>query len=282
MYSMKFATRVLPLALGLSSASTLQPTRLGAQDTKPRADSGHVDKTFFTRRDAVLTGAAIVGTAAISYFDERISRWAQQPSIQGSQSRRDLIDVATRFNETPLTIGAILTYGIGRIGGWTTVTDIGLHTTEAIVLTDVVAELIRGPLGRARPRVSPDDAFVFEAGKGFTDFANRAFPSIHAASAFATAAALVGEIHERKPSATWVAAPLLYGAAMIPGVTRIYLNQHWASDVVSGMFVGTLLGAKVVRYAHTHRQTKLDRFLMGATIVPNGQGGAYVGASFTP
>jgi membrane-associated phospholipid phosphatase len=48
----------------------------------------------------------------------------------------------------------------------------------------------------------------------------------------------------------------------------MYLNQHWASDVASGAFVGTLLGAKVVHYAHTHRRTKLDRFLLGTTVVP--------------
>ena len=80
----------------------------------------------------------------------------------------------------------------------------------------------------------------------------------------------------------WFAAPLLYGAAMVPGITRVYLNQHWASDIVSGAFVGTFFGAKVVHYAHTHRRTKLDRALMATTIMPDGRGGVYVGASFTP
>jgi hypothetical protein len=40
--------------------------------------------------------------------------------------------------------------------------------------------------------------------------------------------------------------------------------------------VGSLLGAKVVHYAHSHRQSKLDRVLMGAMVLPNGSGGVLV------
>ncbi|MEP6493258.1 MAG: phosphatase PAP2 family protein [bacterium] len=241
------------------------------------SDSSRVDKTFLTRRDALLTGVAIAGTVGIAQFDERITRWTQSPSVQGGTSRRNLFDNLTHLNETPLTIGAVVTYGIGRLVRSGTVADVGLHWTEAIVLNNVVSELIRGPIGRVRPRVSPDDAFKFEFGGGFTKFEDRSFPSLHSSSAFATAAALVGEVHERRPGATWVVAPLLYGAAMIPGVTRMYLNQHWASDVASGAFVGTLIGAKVVHYAHSHRRSKLDRALLGTTIVPmnGGVGFAY-------
>ena len=204
------------------------------------------------------------------------------PRVQGDQSRHDLVDGLTHVNETPLTIAAILTYGVGRLGRWSTVADIGLHATEAMVLTDVTSELIRGPIGRARPRISRDDPFKFQFGKGFTEFGNRAFPSLHSAAAFAMAAALTGEIHERNPTAAWIAGPMLYGAALVPGLTRIYLDQHWASDIASGAFVGTLFGAKVVRYAHTHRQTKLDRFLMGGMIAPNGSGGVVISGSFSP
>ena len=154
--------------------------------------------------------------------------------FKASQSRHDFVDALTHVNETPLTIAAILTYGIGRLGRWPTVTDIGIHATEAMVLTDVTSELIRGPIGRARPRISPDDAFKFEFGKGFTDFGNRAFPSLHSAAAFAMASVLTAEIHERNPKAAWIAGPVLYGAALIPGMTRIYLDQHWASDIARG------------------------------------------------
>lgn len=260
----------------------LSTAALSAQDVRQPNSAPHVDKTFFTRRDAMWSGAAIVGTVALSRFDEKIARWARSPGVQGSQSRHDFVDALTHVNETPLTIAAILTYGIGRLGRWPTVTDIGIHATEAMILTDVTSELIRGPIGRARPRISPDNAYKFEFGKGFTDFGYRAFPSLHSAAAFAMAAVLTGEIHERNSTAAWIAGPILYGAALIPGMTRIYLDQHWASDVASGAFVGTLFGAKVVHYAHTHRQSKLDRFLMGGLVVaPMRSGGVLVTGSFS-
>ena len=80
------------------------------------------------------------------------------------------------------------------------------------------------------------------------------------------------EIHFRNPHANTWAAPLLYTAEVIPGVTRLYLNQHWASDIFSGAVVGAVLGTKVVKYAHTHKRNRLDRWMLGATIVPSANG----------
>lgn len=241
-----------------------------------RADTAPVQKTYFTRRDLVVAGVAFTSSALVSIFDERIGRWARQPSVQGGSSRRDLAEAITVVNETPLTIGALLTYGAGRLFHSPTATDIGLHATEAMVLTVVASELIRAPLGRSRPRVSPDDPFSFHFGGGFTHFDQRAYPSIHSAAAFGTAAALVGEIRVRKPRANRWAAPILYTFAMVPGLTRIYLDEHWASDIVAGAFLGYLFGDRVVRYAHSHEPSRLDRWLLGTLVIPDGRGGVLI------
>jgi hypothetical protein len=257
-------------------ASMLSTATVSGQDTGSPRDTNHVSKTFFTRHDAILTVSALAGTVFLSQYDERIERWAASSDVQGDQSRHDKVDAITHVNETPLTIAAILTYGVGRLGKWKNVTDIGLHVSEAMVLTDAVSEVIRGPIGRKRPRVAEGDAFVFQFWRGFTDFGNRAFPSLHSAAAFAMASSVTGEVWQRDPKAAKIVGPILYTAALVPGLTRIYLDQHWASDIASGAFVGSLLGAKVVHYAHSHRQSKLDRILSGAMILPNGSGGVLV------
>jgi len=229
-------------------------------------------KTFFTRRDAYWAGASLAGGAVISIFDKRIAYWWQSPSVQGSSSRHDFVKSLTIVNETPLTIGAFVTYGVGRLTRNQTVADVGLHATEALVLTVGLSEAIRGPVGRLRPRNSQDDQYNFLFWGGFTDFARRAYPSLHSAVGFATASALVQEIHFRHPQSNAWAAPILYSAALIPGVTRLYLDEHWASDVFSGAVLGAVIGTKVVNYAHTHKRNRLDKWMLGAIVVPSANG----------
>ncbi|MFL5618899.1 MAG: phosphatase PAP2 family protein, partial [Gemmatimonadaceae bacterium] len=245
----------------------------GPRAERDTAGERRVQKTFFVKRDLVTSGIAVASSAAVSAFDLRIARWARSPSVQGDSSRRDRVEGLTRANETPMMLAALATYGVGRIAGMQTTADIGLHTLEAIVLTTGVSQVVRGALGRTRPRASLDDPFRFKPFTGFTGFGTRAYPSLHTAASFAAAAALVGEFRERRPGAVKVAAPLLYTAAVVPPLTRIYLDQHWASDIVAGAFVGALLGSRVVSYAHSHRRTRLDRALLAVSAVPDGRGG---------
>jgi len=267
--------RTICLGLLLAVAPALS---LAAQD---RRDS--VDKTFFTRRDLYYTAGAVAGTVIIAQYDTKIARWFQSPQVQDGQSRHDLVNALTHVNETPLTIASILTYGVGRLAGSSMLSDVGAHWFEAMATTDVTSELIRGPIGRARPRVVSDSsASTFKAGSGFTSFDHRSFPSLHSAAAYATAAALTAEIGERNHKAMWIAGPILYTAAAVPGLTRMYLDQHWASDIAAGAFVGILFGNKIVHYAHSHRRNRIDRFLLGTNVMPLGGGRYAVTSSFTP
>lgn len=264
------------------------PALLGAQDVVIRSTGGHAvpaavasdsspaaapQKTFFVKRDLVATGIASAGAIAVSGFDLRVARWARSADVQGDSSRQNLVDELTRINETPLMLAALATYGVGRVAGSHTTADVGLHTLQALVLTTAVSQVVRGVFGRVRPRVSLEDPYAFRPGTGFSGFETRSFPSLHTSAAFATATALVGEIRVRRPAAVKVAAPLLYTAAMVPGLTRVYLDQHWASDIVAGAFVGALLGSRVVSYAHSHRRTRLDQVLLGVSAAPNREGG---------
>ncbi|MGH7676949.1 MAG: phosphatase PAP2 family protein, partial [Gemmatimonadaceae bacterium] len=126
-------------------------------------------------------------------------------------------------------------------------------------------------LGRARPRHRPDEPFEFKPGAGFSQFEYRSFPSLHAAVAFATAGTLAEELRVRDVRARRFVAPALYAAATIPGFTRLYLDQHWASDVVAGTALGAFIGIRVVSYSH-RRQTKLDDILIPRYAVSTADG----------
>lgn len=271
-------TRCIVVPIHLSLAASLlvaqEPSIRAADRPTAIVDSSSdtlASKTFFTRRDLAYTGAAMVGTAGISHFDARIAHWTQQPSEQAGSFRR-IVRPFNNVSETTVVWAAIVGYGAGRIARSSMIADVSAHVGEALALSTVIGQTVRGVLGRDRPSSSPDDQYSFHAGRGFTHFENRAFPSLHSAAAFVLASALTEEIHERQPGAVWYVAPVLYTAAAAPGIARMYLGQHWASDVAAGAFMGTLLGSRVVSYAHSHRRSRLDRFLLGASAMPDGRG----------
>ena len=91
-------------------------------------------------------------------------------------------------------------------------------------------------------------------------------------AAFAAASAVSAETSHWYPAATYfVIGPILYGGATAVGLSRMYHNKHWASDVVLGAAIGTFSGWKTVQYSHAH-PTPIDKALLHVGIVPTPSG----------
>jgi membrane-associated phospholipid phosphatase len=234
-------------------------------------------QTFFRSSDVGWTGAFTLASYGLSRFDPAIAKYFQEPSRQRNRTMRKLAQGFTHLQETTLTIGGLATYGIARLAKAPAVETAALHATEAIVAASLTSQVIRGPLGRARPKdASPifEDQYEFHWFNGFRHFQYRAFPSIHSSSSFAAATAVVVEVHRRSPGATWYVAPVAYVLAAGPGYSRMYLGQHWASDILMGAFIGGFYGQRIVDYAHSHPDNRVDRLFLGrgltsgTTIVP--------------
>ena len=71
-------------------------------------------------------------------------------------------------------------------------------------------------------------------------------------------------------------APILFAAGILPGLARINQNQHWASDIAAGAFMGVFAGYKVVSYSHAHPGNKFDKVMLGAQIMPGADGSTIV------
>ena len=229
-----------------------------------RAQGG--DQTFFRTSDIAWTGAITLASYGVSRFDPAIAKYFQEPSRQRNRTMRTLAEGFTHLQETTLTIGGIVTYGIARLAKAPDVETVALHATEAIVAASLTSQVIRGPLGRARPKdATPafENQYEFHWFNGFRHFQYRAFPSIHSSSGFAAATAVVAEVHRRSPGSTWYVAPLAYVIAAGPGYSRMYLGQHWASDILMGAFTGAFYGQRVVDYAHAHPDNRIDRLFLG-------------------
>ncbi|HEX6599546.1 MAG TPA: phosphatase PAP2 family protein [Gemmatimonadaceae bacterium] len=244
-----------------------------------RDDTTQHDKTFLTRRDFIVLGVGAAATGVLSLFDDDIAVASQQGRWQ-SKSLHDFSLNVSKAQETTLTVASILTYGIGRLTKQRTVADVGLHSAESVILASLASQLIRGPLGRTRPHAVGDtNQYDFHFGKGFTSFDNRAFPSIHTSSGMAVATVLTMEMQRRHVAATPYVAPFLFAAGILPGLSRIQLDQHWASDVLAGAFMGVFSGYKVVSYSHDHPNNRFDRVLLKFSATPDPMGGWRVGYS---
>jgi membrane-associated phospholipid phosphatase len=240
------------------------------------AQSDSVSKTLFTRKDAGIAVTALAATAVISQFDTRIAAFFDDTTLSHVRAGQRFDHIFTHVNETTLTAAGILAYGAGRLMKSPALTDVAFHTTEAVVTASLASQIIRGPLGRSRPHVTDSkDQYDFHWFKGFGQFNYRAFPSIHSSSGFAAATALVQETRRRRPGAVKFVAPVLYGLALTPGLSRMYLGQHWASDIFAGAVMGTVAGLKSVNYSHAHPGNRFQDFFVprnGLSIEP-AQGG---------
>ena len=120
-----------------------------------------------------------------------------------------------------LVAGTVVAVGAGAVGR-------AVLLETAIVLLPV--NLVVEGLKRATFRTRPDGSHRRE---------NAAFPSSHAANAFAVAVVLA-----RRWRRAW---PAWFALALAVAFSRLYLDRHWLSDVVAGALMGAGLAIVVLR-----------------------------------
>lgn len=223
---------------------------------------------LFTSTDAVIFGSFALATVAVAPIDRYFATRLQDPA---AQENRFLRTSATGFRllGVPGSIGTSAgLYLLGRIQGSTRTADLGLHSGEAILLGSVVGGTIKVLAGRARPYEGIDNPRDFQLMRGLREDRYRSFPSGHTIAAFAFASTVSRETVMWWPNTRWTIGPVMYTGATLVGISRMYNNQHWASDVMAGAAIGTLIGLNVVRYQHSHPDNRLDRVLLSVTWIP--------------
>lgn len=259
----KLFTLTAAMALAATTVAEAQPT-----------DTTHISREpLFTSSDAWIAAGFVAGTVAMFPADRYFARKLQSTGNQESQFLRNAAS-DFRFMGDPgsLIIGASL-YGIGRLARVDRMADLGLHGTEALLISNAVFGVMKGVGGRARPEADIKNANNFRFGRGFSGGdIYRSFPSGHAAMGFAAASAVTAETSKWWPKATWYIAPVMYGGATMIAASRMYNNKHWASDVVAGAAIGTFAGTKVVRYHHSHPGNRIDKWLLNPHVQKTPEG----------
>ena len=165
------------------------------------------------------------GAAALFATDHQISNAAKNDTALRGPSNV----ISTIGNITPYAVPGAMWF-IGAISHNDHAAEAGRLGAEAELDTEVVVQVLKFVTNRQRPNLSN----------------NQSFPSGHAASAFALAAVMSSEYHDK---------PLVivgsYGFATAVSLARVGGLNHFPTDVLAGAVLGELIGRYVV---HHHAQ----------------------------
>lgn len=190
-------------------------------------------------RNAGLTTLGVIGVAAIA---DRPIRDEMRRHSGNSRLMRDVERFGAEYSLGVLG-GFYLAGTLGDDARASAVAQDGL--AASLVASGIVTPALKYVTGRSRPR----DATGTTRLRPLSGAAS--FPSGHTTQAFAVASVIASHYDE-----TWVKCSS-YAVAGLVGVARSYHDAHFASDVLAGALIGTLVGQSVVAHNRTLRAGKL-------------------------
>lgn len=184
--------------------------------------------------------AALFAYTGVTYFFYR----SLDSKIQiASQKNKSSVKTSISNSVSWLGLGRTQSIGLGTAAAFSFLANKKkLQKTVIIwggslVLNSIITDQLKKTFQRHRPSTG-DTYNVFDWRGG--PKLNKSFPSAHTSNAFTTATVFSTMYKENK----WV-PPVAYGLATLVGISRIYDNGHWSSDVLAGAAVG-FLSAKLM------------------------------------
>ena len=171
-----------------------------------------------------LLGYLMRGDSTVARIDSSIARWADRHATEPSES---FLTVVTWLGtNTAIALFTILLLAFD----WFRRHNLRVIAFLVVVVVgdSLITRFVKGLMDRARPAFNP-----------IAETLGPSFPSGHsslAAAFFAGAALLLSR--ERSKRATAVIGGVGVGLAVAVGISRVFLDVHWASDVIAGLALG--------------------------------------------
>jgi membrane-associated phospholipid phosphatase len=136
-------------------------------------------------------------------------------------------------------LGAVATtfYLLGRKKSDDRARETGILSAEALADSLIVSGALKEITQRARPMEGVERSEFFDGGNSF--------PSGHSVQAWAVAAVIANEYHDRK-----LVKLAAYGVASAVSVARFTEHKHYISDVIVGSAAGYAIGRYVYKAHH--------------------------------
>jgi membrane-associated phospholipid phosphatase len=200
----------------------------------------------YSSKDWTTVAIVVAGTGAVMTLDRSIKQWVQA-------NRNNFFDQTSRIIEpfgneySPYIVGAM--YLTGVLTKDRRMEHVSLVTAKSLVFTTLLTAGSKQLVRRRRPAYT-DDPFeinsMFQGGREWTSF-----PSGHANTVFTVATAIALQYNDKK----WVPY-VAYGIAGLTGVSRIYDNRHWATDVILGAAMGHFITKTLYRIEEAKARKK--------------------------
>jgi len=203
-------------------------------------------------KEVGYTGLFLGADALLMQYDEDIRSlfWEKKDSIFVAKhgSEETYFEIVNEFGSgySALAVPSVI-YLSGLAFSNEELRTTGRLLTEAMLLSSVISQTIKISAGRSRP-FNNEGSNVWKP-FSFTD-RNNSFPSGHTTVAFTIATVLAHRIDK-----CWAYASL-YTLAASTGIARIYLDKHWASDVLMSAGIGTISSLLIL---NAHEKTKNDK-----------------------
>ncbi|MBS0027534.1 phosphatase PAP2 family protein [Chitinophaga sp. 22321] len=120
----------------------------------------------------------------------------------------------------------------------------GLMAAKSLIISTAIYATIKSIIRRGRPTYY-DSPFNFDPPFS-KDKHHTSFPSGHSLTVMTVATAMAELYGKDHPWVPWVA----YSIAGLTGVTRLYENRHWSSDVWVGLALGHFVTKSIFRRHH--------------------------------
>jgi membrane-associated phospholipid phosphatase len=200
-------------------------------------------------KESALITLGIIGATGILYWqDQNIRHYFQD---HRTSTLDDLSPIVEKFGVFGADLAFLALYGgTGYLVENEKMKETALLSLESFAVSGAITVTVKAGVGRARPDVGEGKSsfkpFAFDKLiSGDLDYTS--FPSGHASDAFSIASVFADSY-----DSPWVGITA-YGLASLLGLQRIYADRHWASDVLAGAVVGTVVGKSVV-YLHKNKK----------------------------
>ena len=270
---------------GRGRQSARAPHLIGAR-LPARPTIGSLRLAFASMFTAVALVLSSVGPLAAQPLDLRVREVVRRDSWQANPVLVAINDVGNTWGSPGVLLLSTGLWLGGRLADQPQVATIGFRAFEAIGVSGVVTGTIKGIVGRARPRISPDDAGDLQWMRGAREGNDyQSFPSGHTTAAFAFAAAVTAETRRLAPEHARAVGVTTYGLATATAFARMYSDAHWLTDVLAGATIGIVTGHAASRWHVKRPGHAIDRLFLGGDVAPlvvtTPTGRSLLGASVT-